>query len=372
VAEGDTTFAGLSVTGERLTYLKGGDLFSFDLISGTTTPIGSGGKSIPVNVSADGSHVYFVAAKALTGGGGPIAGQRNFYVWNAATGTIAFIAVLAPVDVSGEGGGLYALGRWVGEGGSIGYAFDPSRTTPDGRAIVFESHANLTGYQADGHAEVYRYAAGEEPHLSCLSCNPTLLPTTSDSHLQVLSEVEHSSNPGAPIRNITADGNRVFFQSGEPLAATDVDDLEDIYEWQAEGTGGCTRRGGCLSLITSRSSASNELYAVTPSGNDVFFATSDLLGGGDHDTTTSIYDARVGGGFPDGDPVPCGGEACKAQPQNQPPLLQPLSAAAGKTAAPKPCKKGRRSVRRHGKRRCVRRHGKHHRRHSGGRRGGSR
>lgn len=78
VAAGALEFAGLSSDGSVLTYVQGGNVFSFDVGTGTTAQIGSGGQSTVANVSADGSRVYFISSKKLPVGTGPVSGKPNF------------------------------------------------------------------------------------------------------------------------------------------------------------------------------------------------------------------------------------------------------------------------------------------------------
>jgi hypothetical protein len=191
--------------------------------------------------------------------------------------------------------------------------------------LVFESRAKLTAYENAGHSEVYRYQ--DQPQggtLTCVSCNPTGIPASADAQLQskfgLAFDVFPPVNSATPVANLTADGSKVFFQSAERLASGDVDGKLDVYEWEAEGTGECARPDGCITLISGGRSHSNDyLYAVSPSGNDVFFESGDSLVAQDPDTTPSIYDARaphVSGeavGFPLEPPPPaeCTGEACQ-------------------------------------------------------------
>ena len=200
---------------------------------------------------------------------------------------------------------------------------DPSRSTPEGSVLLFESHASLTGYENTDpedpeleHSEVYRYEAGTES-LACLSCNPTGIPAASDARLQ--SSLDHVSGPpllgSAPVANLTEDGSRVFFESGDRLVSGDTDGLLDVYQWEAQGRGGCEAEEGCLSLLSSGQSAGADyLWAATPDGSDVFIRTAaGLLPQDPPGGAPSIYDARVGGGFPQPDPPvpPCLGEACQ-------------------------------------------------------------
>jgi hypothetical protein len=101
----------------------------------------------------------------------------------------------------------------------------------------------------------------------------------------------------------------------------------------------------------------------------VFIHTSDLLNGEDAEEAPSIYDARVGGGFPprQANAGECQGEACQpaAVAPNDP---TPASAAFQGAGNVKPegrprCPKGKKLVQRRGKRRCVPRHRKTHHKH---------
>jgi hypothetical protein len=223
----------------------------------------------------------------------------------------------------------------------------------------------LTGYDTAGNKEIYRYDGAT---LACLSCNPTGAAASASASLQTLAG-EAGSFPvlGLSDRmlNLSFDGQRAFFQSDEALVAADTDGKQDVYEWEAPGVGSCARSGGCLYLISSPHSPRDEyLFAVSRNGDDVFFLSGDLLVGDDKDTTISIYDARVGGGFPE--PVAgerCQGEACRGELAPAPSLPSPSSPALVKSGniARHSCPKGKHRVRRHGKARCSRK--RHHRRH---------
>jgi hypothetical protein len=384
VALGETAFGGLSKDGGRLFYLGlteapkpeeilHGDIFAYDTATGEAKAIGSGGESILVNVSADGSHVYFVSPKVLDEAEEGIVGKDNLYAWDGST--VRFIATVDHLDVTGThvgNGSTYGgLGLWALNGlGSVspinGPGNDPSRTTSDGRFFVFESHADLTGYDSEGRTEVYRYDAVEES-LLCLSCNPSLAPARSDARLESLVGTKDQFAPEtsvAPTANVSEDGRMVFFETEDALVPGDVDETQDVYEWEAEGAGACQTQGGCLYLISSGHSAtSNYLYAVTPDGHDVFFRTGDQLLRADTDATPSIYDARIGGGFPEAQQPPCQAEACRGQASASPALSGAGSAAFVGPGNVKPrnpgarrCAKGERKIKRRGKTRCVKRH----------------
>ena len=275
VAEGSPTFGGISSDGGRVFYLLGGNVFACNVREGpcagpgaTHEPIaiGSGGKSTLVNVSADGSHAYFISTEVLAeeeNGRGAKAqgGEENLYEWDE--GEVQFIAVLDHTDVVGEedfGG----LGLWVTDAfqDARGPANDPSRTNSAGTVLTFESSAGLTDYESEGHREVYRYDSRAEgpARLLCVSCNPTGQTADSDAGLQsrpTLSAISKALPPTtaqALIANLSEDGEEVFFQSDERLVSGDFNGRQDVYEWQAQGKGGCGRAEGCLySLSGGRS-----------------------------------------------------------------------------------------------------------------------
>jgi ribosomal protein S11 len=388
------TFGGLSHDGRFLFYLQAGDVFRFDVESGQTQQIGSGGASTIVNLSADGSAAYFVSTAALTGnqrnafGAKATVGAQNLYSWIGSSDALRFIGAVAPSDLTGG----VNLGKWIGGTGEgpaahRGSAVDPSRSTADGGVIVFESRASVTGYPNQNHLEIYRYVVATRD-LTCLSCLPTGVAATSDARLQdVFGDVPQfvPLTAAAPVTNIANGGANVFFESDERLVPRDTDGTTDVYEWTQTGFGGCSRSTGCLALISSgQSGGPNYLYAVTPTGSDVFFRTGDSLVGRDTDDgQPSIYDARVNGGFAE-PPLAreCLGGACQGAGASPAPFSTPGSAALHgpenvKPAKRRSCGHGKHRVHRHGKHkgRCVRnrrhhQHAHHHRGHSHRRNGG--
>jgi len=114
---------------------------------------------------------------------------------------------------------------------------------------------------------------------------------------------------------MSADGVRVFFDTPDPLVPQDINGKRDVYEWEEQGVGSCPvgHTGGCVYLVSSGAGPSESFFVDnSESGSDVFFATADELVPGDTDHGYDIYDARVGGGFPQ-PPVAAGcfGDACQ-------------------------------------------------------------
>lgn len=386
------TLAGMSSNGRYVFYLLGGDLFRDDTEDGSTTRITESADVGVVNVPADGASVYFVSSRVLTldenpNGASAVSGEKNLYYWDD-TG-LRFVATLTARDVEGESGGsgstqLDGLGLWVKALPEGEQAIDPSRSTAGGTTFVFESRASLTSYDANGKAEIYRYEISEPTTLRCISCDPTGIDPRSDASLQSVSKLgggeETPTGRFALIPNLSADGERLFFETADPLVPQDTDGVQDVYEWEADGVGTCATQAGCLFLISSGQSAhANYLFGVSESGDDVFISTSDLLVPADGDETPSIYDARVEGGFRTGQQAAeCIGEACQptavvpgettpaSSTYDGPGNLRPNGHKTG-------CRSGRKKVKEGKKTRCIKkksgkpRHRKKHEPHRRGR-----
>lgn len=372
----NVTFEGVAEGGSRIFYLQGGDLWRLDVETGVRIRFTSSGDVIPVNVAAEGSVAYFVSPTAIHGGKNPHGeepseGKHNLY--RSEEGSISFVGTVAEEDVRGEETGV-GLDLWAPHVVTYGEAAeDPSRTTPDGRTLLFESHASLTGYDSGGHTEVYRYeATGNE--LVCLSCEPTLAPAEGDASLQSIATGTPALEPlgiFASVANLSPDGRRAVFQSDEALVPTDTDGRQDVYEWEAQGVGTCRQPPGCVYLISSgHSKRADYLYGVSRSGDDVFIFSGDILLTSDLEETPSIYDARVNGGFPEAEPAECSGEGCRPTLSSPPSMIVPESGVHALRKSH--CSKGSRRVRRVGRARCVKKHHRKHRhRHGGSKQKGS-
>jgi hypothetical protein len=372
----EATFAGVAEGGGRVFYLKGGNLFAFDVATQETISFSSSGDVTPVNVAAGGTAAYFVSPSALGGENPnqeePTKSAENLYF--SREGAISFVGTVTERDVKGEAGEteqIDGLGLWISAVELRGaFGKDPSRTTPDGGALLFSSRAKLGPYNPKGQPEIYRYDAAA-PSLECISCNPTGAPASGGASLQPIEQSQGMPEPFSTyafVENLRSDGRRAFFQSTEPLVARDTDHRQDVYEWEEQGVGGCTRPGGCVFLVSSgQGSRDNYLYAVSESGEVVFFTSSDLLVGADKDATSSIYDARVGGGFVEPPPTePCQGEGCRPGLGGAPPLLAPESGVQNTNVPSHRCPKGEHKITKNGKTSCVKKKKKHHKHHKAG------
>jgi hypothetical protein len=378
------------------------DLYVFEVTSGPGEPLAGRLTDLSVDseigerdavqggvigASEDGSYVYFVA-NGLLGNAGEHGAEKgacndsphledkvgtvcNLYVehfdgssWEAPV----FIATLSGEDSPSyeEYGGLPDL---------------TARVSPNGRWLAFMSDRRLTGYDnldvasgaPDEEVYVYDQATGG---LACASCNPTgerpagvfdprfgsepgtraLLVDvrgvwsghwlagsvpgwTPDEHNAALYQSRYLSNNG-----------RLFFASADALVPADVNGVEDVYEWEPSGVGGCapgiagasvvsvaqTGGDGCVGLISAGTSSQESAFldATATGGRDgegdegggeVFFLTTSELVPADIDGAYDLYTAReCASSSPclsesTSAPPACNNEAsCKPAPEPQP------------------------------------------------------
>jgi len=117
---------------------------------------------------------------------------------------------------------------------------------------------------------------------------------------------------------MTSNGDQVFFDTPEALVPQDVNGVRDVYEWKE----------GNVHLISSGTNSHPSFFLdSSESGSDVFFATAAGLVPSDTDGGYDVYDARIGGGFPQ-EPTPseCVTE-CQGPPVSSPSFVNPASAA---------------------------------------------
>ena len=367
-----------------------GNLYEYDFnaaeVKGTSTKIA--GKTLGVaGSSEDAKRVYFASEEVCSGatpnseGDVAQADEANLYLYeegeSCAAGQMAFVGTLAGVDISdgSQGSGRPSLVAAVPR-------HHLSRATADGEQLAFVATAPLTDYDnadvgsGEADREVYLYDAGTGK-LICASCNPSgSRPRganlgSKEKPLWTAAWIPGYQHQLYGRRLITANGGRLFFNSVDALGLRDVNGAQDVYQWEAPGTGDCetssssysAQNEGCVDLISSgQDQTDSEWVEASESGEDVFFRTEESLVKSDPGSV-DIYDARVGGGFPEPTPkAACEGDSCQAPPP-APGFQSPASRSfngPGNPKAQKPrCRKGK--VRRKG--RCVKRskHKAHHR-----------
>jgi hypothetical protein len=313
VSQGLARFWTASPDGADAFYTEAGKLWRFDVEDEARVELaGAAGGVVAVlgtnETGPDGSYVYFVSTEALPGdnraGQSPVAGQDNLYVYEPDTETggsrVAFISTL--------GGG--EANDWAA---SMGARL--SSITPDGHALTFTARENLTGkpYPDEGEEEVYVYDANEGS-LICASCRAQASGghfPTSGSHVYT-------------YRRIGEDGNEVFFDSAAPLVASDVNGVQDVYEWERDGSGECKETDGCVYLLSGGVEGDAFLVDTSVSGGDVFFVARQKLVAEDGTEDAVLYDARVGGAL-QVSPPECTGTGCQGVPSPPPLFATPAS-----------------------------------------------
>lgn len=284
---GGGAFETAGADGSIAYFSKAGHLYRFDLSTEAATDLTPGGGLEGVlGASADGSYVYY------EDGGG-------IRQWHAGTSQ--------PVAAAGDPSNYPP---------TTGTA----RVSGDGEHLLFLSSASLTGYDNAGMAEVFLFGpppGGGAAKLVCVSCNPTgERPLGSSS---IPGAVANGSGPDAIAvykpRALSANGNRVFFDTEDALVVQDTNFAPDAYEWEANGVGTCAEARGCVGLIGSgRSEEGSSFVDASASGSDAFFLTDASLAAADPGLV-DLYDARVGGGLPiPSPPLPCNGDACQPLP----------------------------------------------------------
>jgi hypothetical protein len=189
-----------------------------------------------------------------------------------------------------------------------------SRVTPDGRHLAFLTNATsgsdqvhgLTGQVTNAHLAMYAYDAATGA-LNCCSCPSDGRPATADAQVVPNVSVATASSrlSGARPRYLSSDGE-VFFSTADALVPEDTNLITDTYE--------CDARTGTVSLLSSGRSADGAWFVdASATGGDVFLVTRTRLVGTDRDALVDLYDARVGGGFPEpgSPPRACVGEECQ-------------------------------------------------------------
>lgn len=265
-------------------FYTNGDLYAYEVGSGHTTDLTPGvAVERVVGSSENGEYIYYITT------------AKELVVWHKGVST-----PIGPVEVGG-----FPL---------------TAEVTPDGRSIVYsQSFREGAGAEEVETYRVHVYDA-ETATLYCASC--TGHGTFGGGEYGDLSET-NSENVYQP-RWISANGARVFFVSLEGLVPQDTNEVQDVYEWERPGTGGCADSHGCVYLLSGGTSVGHSYFLdASENGEDVFIATRADLSGGDEDGLYDLYDVRVGHAPPA--PPACTGSGCQGLPSAPPIFATPSS-----------------------------------------------
>lgn len=411
----------LTVNANTGTEDEGNDLYAYDAATGKladltgfssaqTETLNGAEVQGALGISNNGSVIYFVANGVLAPGASPgscslqeAGGECNLYRYSdsGGAGRITFIARL---NGSSQGRRMAGEARnWspssIRPSSNALFLEPTSRVSADGETVLFRSYRPLTGYdntgcEALGEAEegrcpeFFRYSA-ETSELVCVSCDPSGAapvgaPSLRSRLLHVVATGGAINRLATQTRNLSSDGDQIFFETPDSLMPTDVNgeggcqvveeanpttenSCQDVYEWEAQGAGSCviaTVPGGCLYLISSgQSRTSSNIADIDSSGRNVFFFTESQLVPADQDQLIDVYDARVDGGLSEQHPQPvgeCTGEACQGNPPTAPGTSEPASSnvAGPENPKPKPPHKKKHHKRKHHKKKKHKAHGR--------------
>jgi len=264
------------------------DLYVYDVDSGELTDLSATvaepGAEIQgvVAASDDGSSVYFAALGQLVPGKGHtytenVSGDGSANVYLAREGApLAYVTTLADHDLLGPASAtlMHRSSEW------------DAATSADGKALLFASSLNLTGW---GNGGADKYAAylfsADSGHIACVSCRPDGLESValSGQSQWLLADPEQSLQP----RSISIDGNRVYFSSPDVLATGAITGKRNVYQWEQGQVSflGFADPGGLQGLAG--------YWGASDSGDDVFVASGESMVPQDTDSLSDVYDLRV-------------------------------------------------------------------------------
>ena len=284
--------------------------------------------------------------------------------------------------------------NWGGEspGNLVGLT---ARVSPDGSWLAFMSEREQTGYdnhdavsgEPDQEAYLYHNNPTATSTLACVSCNPTGAQpagieyaimaegiTGGDSAIWNQDQWIAASLPGWTPYSVSkavyqsrylSNQGRLFFDSHDALVPQDINNNQDVYEYEPLEVGSCTTSTpsytetthGCVSLISPGTASGESAFIdASENGNDVFFLTNERLTPQDTDTGLDLYDAHT---CTTTSPCPTEtltppscttAEACRPAPSPQPSIfgapssstfsgpsnLAPAGTAIGSIGKPKP------------------------------------
>jgi hypothetical protein len=282
-------------------------------------------------VSEDGSHVYFVAQGDLTHttngrGEAPTENADNLYVFerdaSAPQGRTTFIATLSAAD-----------GRTWARADAR-----PVQVSFDGRYLVFSSEADLLHEDiGTGVQQIFQYDAQTDTLVRASigqhGYNHDGRAPLYEASLGAGSRYDLSDSSILIGNVLAAEDGAVFFQSPTALTLQALNDQTEVFGEAIPNVYEYRNREVFL-ISDGRDTSTIEKHpgvkisGASMSGGDLFFSTSDSLIAQDTNTESSIYDARVDGGFPPpSSPQSCSGDECQGQLSQTPPLPAPGGSA---------------------------------------------
>jgi hypothetical protein len=138
--------------------------------------------------------------------------------------------------------------------------------------------------------------------LICASCDPSGAQPVGKALIGIggispIDATEYSTINTAfyHVRVLSDNGGRVFYAAPTSIETP----YYSVFEYEHFGEGTCENAHGCQSRISSPSNTESDYFlGSSADGDDVYFATANRLAATDIDNLRDVYDARVNGGFP--------------------------------------------------------------------------
>jgi hypothetical protein len=254
-------------------------------------------------MSQDGRTIAFLSLMGLTPNApafddaAPL--QENLYVWR--DGVLRFVA-RGDEGAALEGGNLRVLssnGRYL--------AFTENSTGPLSPAARAGVDLGSPTCSASGSLrpceQVFVYDADTDA-LECASCPTDGLAPTGEAGDPGFVGKDMIRMGHRQVQTVADDGT-AFFTTAEPLVASDVNGLNDVYAY---------RDGEHRLLSRAAQGMKARFLDATPDGKTVFLATNDPIAPTDNDKAIDVYMTREGAGFPYTPPIvvpPCTGGDCR-------------------------------------------------------------
>jgi hypothetical protein len=279
--------------------------------------------------SADGRYAFFTSRDRLSSDAPPdLHGGTALYRYDAQSDTLEFIDLLANLPSAFD---VYGIGD---DGQTVHYLRNEAQVsetfvwshgvsdlvTPSDVGAFFGSNpftspnGRFMAYQeSDGSVHLYDAESKENVCVTCVVDGGT-------GRLAYGSRTISNRHP-----EVVNDEGELYFDTADPLLAEDHNGTLDVYQYH----------DGRLTLISPGDGPYDARFAdATPDGSDVFFTTDEGILPGDTDRDVDVYDARVGGGFPEADASgsECEGEGCKGTVGRPPDLETPKGGAADATS----------------------------------------
>ncbi len=296
--------------------------------SGVRVLEGNGGSIV---VSEDGSTVYY----EKEGRGG----VYDIYRYETEVGQTTFVATAREPIFGGEH--LYTTRN--GE-----FLLFPARGASAGGLAEEEGVSEPSEPRGARHSEIYRYDKLNDS-VMCVSCGEGDAPLNGNTTMPHIDTPLETTDEIPDLIPMSEDGQEVFFQTSAQLVPQDTNISttkeekenfdqdtfgQDVYEWEADGAGGCELSQGCTYLLSSGEHVGPAIFlGASRDGSNVFFTTAAQLVPQATPEFTNIYDARVDGGFP---PPPPPSECLSCQGVGSTPPLFSVPAGVSFTGAGNP------------------------------------